>query len=109
MARLALIVIFAAMATGMFIIKNRVIALENELEGINERIKEDQKALHVLKAEWTYLNDPARIRSLSTRHAAMKPIRGEQIISFSSIPFKTPETQPDNDIIRVSFATSVRE
>ena len=35
MARLALIVIFAAMATGMFVIKNKVIALENHLEQIN--------------------------------------------------------------------------
>ena len=83
--------------------------MENELDAINARITQDQKALHVLKAEWTYLNDPARIRSLSTRHADMKPLRGEQIISFSSIPFKTPETQADNHIIRVSFATAARE
>lgn len=108
MARLALIVIFAAMATGMFVIKNEVIALENHLEQINSRIKEDQKALHVLKAEWTYLNDPARIRSLSLRHARMKPLRAEQIISFSAIPFKASPVGNEN-VIRVSFAASARE
>ncbi len=108
MARLALIVIFAAMATSMFVIKNKVIALENHLEQINTRIKDDQKALHVLKAEWTYLNDPARIRSLSSRHAKMKPLRAEQIISFSAIPFKT-KTSEDKNIIKVSFASVARE
>lgn len=108
MARLTLIVIFAAMATGMFVIKNKVITLENELEQINMRIKEDQKALHVLKAEWTYLNDPARIRLLSSRHARMKPLRAEQIISFSAIPFKKAPAE-NKGFIRVSFAAAVQE
>ena len=106
MTRFALIVLFAAMATGMFVIKNEVIALENDLERINAKIKEDQNALHVLKAEWTYLNDPTRIRNLSEHHVHMKPLRGEQIISFSAIPFKTDRTNKEN-IIRVSYAASV--
>lgn len=106
MARFALIALFAAMATGMFVIKNKVIALENELERINAQIRDDQNALHVLKAEWTYLNDPKRIRDLSERHVHMKPLRGEQIISFSAIPFKTDRGGKEN-IIRVSYASGV--
>ena len=106
MARFALIFMFALMATGMFVIKNKVIALENDLERINAKIREDQNALHVLKAEWTYLNDPARIRNLSEKHVHMKPLRGEQIISFSAIPLKTDRTGKEN-IIRVSYASSV--
>ena len=109
MARFTLIVIFAAMATGMFVIKNKVIALENDLDRINARIKDDQKALHVLKAEWSYLNDPARIRALSERHARMKPLRGAQIISFSAIPFKSVKSGLNENIIRVSFAAPTRE
>ena len=105
MARFALIALFAVMATGMFVIKNKVISLENELERINTQIRDDQNALHVLKAEWTYLNDPARIRNLSENHVHMKPLRGEQIISFSSIPFKTNRIGDEN-IIRVSYAVS---
>ncbi len=105
MARFVLIALFAAMATGMFVIKNKVIALENNLEQINAKIREDQNALHVLKAEWAYLNDPARIRNLSEKHLHMKPLRGEQIISFSAIPFKTDRTDEGN-IIRVSFASA---
>ncbi len=106
MARFALIALFAVMATGMFVIKNKVISLENELERINAQIRDDQNALHVLKAEWTYLNDPARIRNLSENHVHMKPVRGEQIISFSSIPFKTNRSGKEENIIRVSYAAS---
>lgn len=109
MARFALIVLFAAMATGMFVIKNRVIGLENELERINSQIQADQKALHVLKAEWTYLNEPSRIRDLSIRHAGMQPLRGEQIISFSAIPLRTDEVSSQAQIIRVSYAPSSRK
>lgn len=105
MARFALIALFAAMATGMFLIKNEVASLENELENINAKIREDQNALHVLKAEWTYLNDPARIRHLSENHIHMKPVRGEQIISFSSIPLKT-ESADKGNIIRVSYVAA---
>ncbi len=105
MARFSLIILFAFMATGMFIIKNRVIDLENELAGINAKITEDQKALHVLKAEWTYLNDPARIRDLSTRHAGMKPIDGGRIISFAAVPFKEGSAPASRGgFIRVSYA-----
>ena len=106
MARFVLIMMFAAMATGMFVIKNRVIGLEKELAAVNAQIESDQKAIHVLKAEWTYLNDPQRIRNLSERHAKMKPITGEQIISFAAIPFRNK--QPETGLIRVSLA-SVRE
>ena len=96
------------MATGMFVIKNEVISLENNLQEINAQIKEDQESLHVLKAEWSYLNDPSRIRALSKRHANMKPLSSEQIISFSSIPLKS-DPQGKNQIIRVSFATAKRK
>lgn len=105
MARFVLIVLFSAIATGMFLIKNEVTSLENELENINAKIREDQNALHVLKAEWTYLNDPARIRHLSERHVHMKPVRGEQIISFSSIPFKNGAAAKGN-ILRVSYVSA---
>lgn len=111
MARFSLIILFALMATGMFVIKNHVIDLENELDAINARITQDQKALHVLKAEWTYLNDPARIRDLSSRHASMKPIEGKRIISFAAIPFKEGQSPtPRNGFLRVSYsASSIRE
>ena len=106
MAKFVLIALFAAMVTGMFVINNRVIALENDLERVHAKIREDQNALHVLKAEWTHLNDPARIRNLSENHIRMKPLRGEQIISFSAIPFKSDTNNGNGKVIRVSYASA---
>lgn len=92
----------------MFVIKNEVISLERELDEINKQIIEDQKEIHVLKAEWTHLNDPERLRTLSERYANLRPLRGEQIISFSAIPLKPVQHKKQNQsgIIRVSYTPS---
>ena len=106
MTRFFLILMFVAMATGMFVIKNRVIGLEKELASVNAQIESDQKAIHVLKAEWTYLTDPHRIRVLSERFAQMKPIKGSQIKSISALPLKNGQTA--TGVIRVSYAPAAK-
>lgn len=100
------VVLVVAVAAGMFIIKNEVVSLEKELAEINAQILTDQKEIHVLKAEWTHLNDPDRVRDLGERYANLKPLRAEQIISFSAIPFKAaPQTATaQTGLIRVSYA-----
>lgn len=104
MTRFVLIVMFAAMATGMFVIKNRVAGLERELDSINAQIEADQGVLQVLKAEWSFLNTPDRIRKLSERHARMKPIAAGQIKGFAAIPFK--DGIRETGLIRVSYASA---
>lgn len=103
MTRLPFILVFAVIATGMFVIKNRVVSLEGDLERVNARIKSDQEALLVLNAEWSHLNDPSRIRALSARHAGMKPLSGNRVITVSAIAFKKT-SERESGIIRVSFA-----
>jgi ATP-dependent Clp protease ATP-binding subunit ClpB len=88
--------------------RERLEILEKELAEVNAQIVTDQKELHVLKAEWTHLNDPNRIRQLGERYAHLKPVRAEQIISFSAIPFKSASSPAvsESGIIRVSYSTS---
>ncbi len=83
--------IAAFIAIGSFILKNHVISLENKLEATNQQILENQKAIHVLKAEWSHLNDPGRIRKLSEKYLHMQPLKAEQFISINDIPFKNME------------------
>ena len=106
MMRLFLITIFVTMVTGMFAIKNRVAGLEKELAAINAQIESDQGVLQVLKAEWSFLNTPDRIRKLSERHAQMKPIAANQIKGFAAIPFK--DATPESGLIRVSYASAAK-
>ena len=61
--------------------------LENELNSINREIQDDERNIHVLKAEWSHLNSPARLRNLVKKHISLNPLQAEQIINYSALPF----------------------
>ena len=72
---------------GMIVMKNQVQNLENELASINRNIEEDVKTIHILKAEWSHLNNPSRLRALATKHISLNQVKAEQIINYSALPF----------------------
>lgn len=63
----------AAVVVGLFVVKHRVQALEENLTALNTEIISDQDAIQVLQAEWSYLNQPARLEELSRRLLGMQP------------------------------------
>lgn len=73
---------------GMFVMKNKVQDLETELARINRNIEEDVKTIHILKAEWSHLNNPSRLRALAMKHISLNPVKAEQIINYSALPFE---------------------
>ena len=82
-----LLALTSFIGVGMFVLKNQVQALEGELNHINLSIQEDVKSIHVLRAEWSHLNSPQRLRTLAEKHISLNPARAEQIINFSELPF----------------------
>jgi cell division protein FtsL len=87
------------MAFGTFAMKNRVQDLEKELLRINSSIKEDIKAIHILKAEWSHLNNPERLRSLAQKHIGLNPVKAEQIIDYAALPFEYESSDMDRKIL----------
>lgn len=87
-------ILWAALAltvgVGLFMLKYEVQSLEDQLASLNGEIRRNQSTIHVLKAEWSYLNDPERLRQLNDRHLGMKPFRPEQIIAIADLPLATP-------------------
>ncbi len=79
--------VLTAVIFATFIMKNRVQDLEKELDQINHNINEDIKIIHILKAEWSHLNNPDRLRSLAQKHIDLKPVKAEQIINYATLPF----------------------
>jgi len=78
----------------LFQIKQEVRGLEQEINQANGVILRDQEALHILEAEWSYLNSPARLAALAERHLEMAPIPGDRIVTFDSLPLPGA---PDQD------------
>ena len=91
-----------AAGIGLFYAKHRVQALEDELAGLQQQIIADREAIHVLRAEWSFLNDPDRLAELSRRHLELAPIAGSQLATIEDIPEKlpllpAPETPPGGE------------
>src|SRR4026208_2644708 len=86
--------IVAGYATLQF--KHNVQAREHELTQLDSKILRHQEAIHVLKAEWAYLNEPARLEKLSRRYLDLSPARGSQMIDLASLPGRAAgEAEPD--------------
>ena len=60
-----------AVVIGLFVVKHRVQDLEDRLHALNAEILADRDATQVLEAEWSYLNQPARLEALSRKLLGM--------------------------------------
>lgn len=83
-----LITIPCLLGFGILVMKNQVQGLEKQLVSINKSIQDDVKTIHVLKAEWSHLNNPTRLRQLAEKHILLNPVQAEQIINYSALPFE---------------------
>ncbi len=73
---------------GLFHVKYQVQDLEEELSRLNAAILKEQQQIHVLRAEWSYLNTPSRLEELAARHLDLGPVETAQIGSVSSLPWR---------------------
>jgi hypothetical protein len=67
---------------------HRVKAQEQTLASLKTQIAREAEAIRVLKAEWTYLNQPDRLQALARRHLALTPTGASQIVVATSLPVK---------------------
>lgn len=91
MSRLSFMLLLALAliaAVGTFVLKHEVQKLEAKLGDVHARIVSDQEALHVLRAEWSYLNQPERLKDLARRHLDLLPLAPGQIVRLEDLPFR---------------------
>lgn len=77
-----------ATGAGLFQVKHEVQKRETELAALDRAILADQEAIHVLRAEWSYLNDPERLEKLSAAHLDLRPLTAESVGRFSDLPVR---------------------
>ena len=80
-------VLAGAAVLAMFRISFEVEKLEARLQDLNSQIAREQEAIHVLQAEWSYLNRPQRIEDLAQELLpALKPVSPDQYVTFARLP-----------------------
>jgi cell division protein FtsL len=89
------VVMWAALAVvvgiSLFMLKYQVIALEDRLHAAHTQIEKDKSAIRVLQAEWTYLNDPGRLRRLSEQHLGFAAPSANQVATMAQLPYRSGE------------------
>lgn len=98
MKRLLLNVCFVLLAvfSGIksFMVKYEVIEKQEKLKEIYHQILDDKREIHMLQAEWMYLNDPQRLKKLVSAQTELQSFSRNQIISLSELP-DIPPPVPD--------------
>lgn len=79
-----------AIAVTLFHLKQQVGDLERELSQVNRQIVAHRETIQVLRTEWSFLNQPARIAELAERHLGMRPNLPEQSIRLDDLPLRGP-------------------
>jgi cell division protein FtsL len=81
MHRSTFFLIFLALFLGfvLFKVKYEVVAIEEELRQTLAQIRKEEENMHILKAEWSHLNEPQRLQKLA-QYLDIKPIKTEQIV-----------------------------
>lgn len=102
MIRVAMFVAVALLVLVSFELYNgvtRVKAAQKQIEDTKVLIAQEQEAIRVLKAEWTYLNQPERLQTLARQHLPLAPTAAAQIVSLASLPVRGPVTGPQPPVI----------
>lgn len=75
---------------GLYRTSNRVQELDQQLRATNAAIDAEKQSLHVLKAEWVYLSNPARIEAAARRHLALRPTAPAQVATLDTLSEVVP-------------------
>ena len=80
-----------AASLALYHTSDRVQELDRQLHDINVSIEAEQQSIHVLKAEWVYLANPARVEAETKKHLALRPTAPKQVIGspISAMPLPT--------------------
>ncbi|HAY47805.1 MULTISPECIES: hypothetical protein [Thalassospira] len=71
---------------GTYWVSHEVERLEKHYAEIQSDILAEQESIHVLEAEWSYLNNPERIEKLSREYLSLAQIEVLQMASIDDLP-----------------------
>jgi hypothetical protein len=79
-------VCIAVLAIGLYLVKYSVQDVQREVSAMKRELAVERESLHLLSAEWAYLNRPDRLRRLADRHLVLAPLDSRQINNMAALP-----------------------
>jgi hypothetical protein len=97
MMRLLNIAVIAALvlaAADVYKIKFESTRQAQRVAKLRMEIRREQDAIAALRAQWSKLDNPARIQGLVSRHLALRPMEARQYDRFDNLPERPPDLVP---------------
>ena len=69
----------------LFKVKYEVVEVEQKLAKTLEQIKIEEENIHILKAEWSHLNEPQRLQKLAEKFLDIRPMKITQLAATSQV------------------------
>ncbi len=115
MSRLSIIAIWVAVivvaAFGLYRVKYEVQSIRAQIAETSQELAQERESLHVVAAEWAYLNRPERLRKLADKYLTGGELTVSQVAEVEAIPFPAQmqaaaEIEEDNHITPVIYRKS---
>ncbi len=81
------LVLMGAAALTLYQLKYEVAALEAEHARLAHELAAERDAIHVLKAEWAFLDRPQRLAELAASHLELVPLGAEKMVTVDALPW----------------------
>lgn len=78
-------IMIAACIIGIFKIEQEVQALRKELKDTEKMISLEKNDIRILEVEWSYLNQPERLKQLSRKYLSLNNIQYAQLDEIENI------------------------
>jgi hypothetical protein len=91
-----------------FMVARTVQGLNDDLATVRKKTVAEQKAIHELTADWTFLNQPELLADLNNRYVHLTAVSPKQVItSLDGIPLRPtpPPAQPQAAAPQIAEAT----
>jgi hypothetical protein len=79
------LVLASCIGWAVYQLKYEVVQLEKRLEKVNRQILSDQEAIQILKAEWSYLNQPAHLQESAEKFLKLEPVLIKQMATMTQL------------------------
>lgn len=89
---------------GLYRVTHAAQERESDLRHVEAQITEQQRAIDVLKAEWTHLSQPAKIQAMAARYLNLQPMKATQIAYLNEIPMRPEGAATMDDIAAIPFS-----
>ena len=80
------IVGLATAAFVLYLVKYEVKEVKTAALAVERQLNHEREMLHMLRAEWAYLNRPERLRDLAGKYLQMREVSGEQLVALNLLP-----------------------